>query len=125
MANSVNLPQNADSADSATEVKSFFDKYFRHQVTFPSNQIDAVVGYFLKRGFQEDNAKTTAIILLNQAKIDNISVFKLVDSLKGLTDVQLSRVVTEVMNAYREKTSYLGYKLTAVDETTESRNIRL
>lgn len=124
MVTSVNLPQTL-STDSAEEVKAFFDKYFRHQITFPSNQIDAVLGFFLKRGFAEENARTTSIILLNQARIDNINVFKLIDSLKGLTDVQLSRVVTEVMNSYREKTSYLGYKVTAVDETTESRNIRL
>ena len=124
MINQTNLPI-LTSTDSAEEVKSFFDKYFKHQVTFPSNQIDAVEGFFLKRGFQENNARTTAIILLNQAKLDNINVFKLIDSLKGLSDVQLSRVVTEVMNSYREKTSYLGYKVTVVDETTESRNIRL
>lgn len=119
-----NLPQTQET-DSAAEVRSFFDKYFRHQITFPTNQIDAVLGFFLKRGFQEDTAKATSIVLLNQARIDNVNVFKLVDSLKGLTDVQLSLVVTEVMNSYREKTSYLGFKLTAVDETTESRNIRL
>lgn len=119
-----NLPS-SEVIDSSEEVKSFFDKFFRQQITFPSNQIDAVVGFFLKRGFDETSAKSTAIVLLNQAKIDNISVFQLLDSLKGLTDVQLSSVVTEVLNAYREKISALGFKILTVEETVESRNIRL
>ena len=63
--------------------------------------------------------------MLNQAKLDNISVFQLIDTLKGLSDVQLSSVVTEVLNAYREKTSTLGFKILTVEETVESRNIRV
>ena len=65
-----NLPPSSPS-DSAEEVRSFFDKYFTHQITFPSNQIDAVLGFFLKNGFDEQAAKSTAIILLNQAKLKN------------------------------------------------------
>jgi hypothetical protein len=118
-----NLPQQS-TTDSSTEVKSFFDKYFKHQITFPSNQIDAVIGFFLKRGFGEDAARSTGIVLLNQARIDNVNVFQLLDTIKTLSDVQLSAVVTEVLNAYRQNISTLGYKILTVEETTESRNIR-
>lgn len=121
---STNLPS-PETNDSAVEVKSFFDKFFRQQITFPSNQIDAIVGYFLKRGFDESSARSTGIVLLNQAKLDNVNVFQLIDTLKGLNDVQLSSVVTEVLNAYREKTSTLGFKILTVEETVESRNIRV
>jgi hypothetical protein len=117
-----NLPA-TDVTDSSTEVKNFFDKFFLHQITFPSNQIDAVIGFFLKRGFDESAARSTSIVLLNQARLENINPLTLVDSLKGLTDVQVSQVVTEVLNGYRDKRSALGYKLTSVDETLESRNI--
>lgn len=120
---SVNLPPQ-EPIDSSEEVKSFFDKYFRHQITFPSNQIDAVVGFFLKRGFDEQAARSTGIVMLNQARLDQVNVFQLIDTLKGLNDVQLSAVVTEVLNVYRERTSTLGYKITTVEETSESRNIR-
>lgn len=119
----INLPNNSVT-DSAEEVKSFFDKYFTHQVTFPATQIDAVIGFFLKRGFQEQAAKSTAIVLLNQSKLDNINVFQLLDTLKALNDIQLSQIVTEVLNIYREKSSSLGFKILTVDETVESRNIR-
>jgi len=44
-----NLPLQS-SADSGNEVKQFFDKYYVNQVSFPSNQIDAVVGFFLQHG---------------------------------------------------------------------------
>lgn len=123
MTTTINLPRTA-ATDSSDQVKSFFDRYFQHQVTFPSNQIDAVLGYFLKRGFQEESAKSTSIVLLNQARIENIPVFQLLDTLKGLTDAQLSQVVTEVLNIYREKSSVLGFKIIQTDETIESRNIK-
>ena len=119
---SYNLPKSS-STDSSDEVRNFFDKYFLHQITFPTNQIDAVVGFFLKRGFDEDAARSTAIVLLNQARLENVNPLELVDTLKGLTDIQLSKVVTEVLNVYRDRRSTLGYKLTTVEETTESRNI--
>jgi hypothetical protein len=117
-----NLPPSTTS-DSAEEVRNFFDKYFLHQITFPTNQIDAVVGFFLKRGFDDNAARSTAIVLLNQARIENVSPFKLVDTLKGLTSAQLSNVVTEVLNVYRDRSSSLGFKMIQTTETTESRNI--
>lgn len=124
MSTTINLPRVITKNDSGDQVRSFFDRYFQHQVTFPSNQIDAVLGYFLRRGFQEEAAKSTSIVLLNQARIDNIPVFQLLDTLKGLTDSQLSQVVTEVLNIYREKSSTLGFKIIQTEETIESRNIK-
>jgi hypothetical protein len=51
------------------------------------------------------------------------NVFVLLDTMKGLTDVQLSQVITQVLNASREKTSLLGYRVKPVTDTYESRNI--
>lgn len=120
--NSTNLPPQTPT-DSSDEVKSFFDKYFTHQISFPSNQIDAVLGFFLKAGFDEQAAKSTAIVLLNQARIDNVNPLQLVDTLRTLSGTQLNAVVTEILNAYREKTSSLGYKILEIEQTLESRNI--
>jgi hypothetical protein len=118
---SSNLPTDNTNTD---EVRNFFDKFFLHQITFPTNQIDAIVGFFSKRGFDDSAARSTAIVLLNQARLENVNPFKLLDTIKGLTDAQLSQVVTEVLNVYRDRSSALGFKLTTVEETTESRNIR-
>lgn len=117
-----NLPIQ-QGVDSAQEVKQFFDKFFVHKISFPSNQIDAVVGFFLKRGFDVESSRSTAIVLLNQARIDNVNVFELIDTLKTLTDVQLSQVVAQVLNAYREKISLLGYRIAQLADNYESRNI--
>lgn len=110
--------------DSSQEVRNFFDKFYQKEISFPAVQIDAVVGYFMKRDFSEESAKVLAIILLNQARTDNINVFKLVDTLKGLSDSQLSAVVTEILNTYRERTSALGYRIDQQPVTIESRNIK-
>jgi hypothetical protein len=119
-----NLPsQLTSSIDSSTEVKTFFDKFFVQQVSFPSNQIDAVIGFFLKNGFDIESARSTGIVILNQARQDNVNVFELLDTLKTLTDVQLSQVVAQVLNSYREKTSLLGYRVAPLVDDYESRNI--
>lgn len=117
-----NLPQYT-AADSGAEVKQFFDKFFVGEVSFPSNQIDAVVGFFLKHGFDQESARSTSIVLLNQARADNVNVFELVDTLKKLTDIQLSQVVAQVLNGYRENISLLGYRIANLADNYESRNI--
>lgn len=122
---SSNLPLSPSSAtvDSSTSVKQFFDKYYTQKISFPSNQIDAVVGFFLKHGFDQESARSVSIVLLNQARADNVNVFQLVDTLKALTDVQLSQVVAQVLNTYREKVSLLGYRIAPLVDLYESRNI--
>jgi hypothetical protein len=82
-----------------------------------------VLGFFLKRGFDQDSARSTSIVLLNQARLDNVNVFTLLDTLKALSDVQLSQVVAQVLNAYRENVSVLGYRVATVADSYESRNI--
>jgi hypothetical protein len=119
-----NLPSQENNTDSSSEVKSFFNRYYSEPLTFPASQIDAVVGFFMKRGFSEQSAKSTGIVLMSQAKLENINVFQLLDTLKPLTGVQLSTIVTQVMNSSREKISILGYKILTVEETVESRNIK-
>ena len=119
---STNLPQQ-QTADSSTIVRQFFDKFYQYQVSFPAVEIDAVIAFFQKRGFDLDSARTISIVMLNQARIDNIAVFQLLDSLKVITDTQLSQVITQVLNAYREKTSLLGYRTSVAISPFEARNI--
>jgi hypothetical protein len=118
-----NLPNSSLPQDSSQPVKQFFDKFFQQTISFPSNQIDAVVGFFTSKGFDQSSAESTAIVLLNQARADSIDVFVLLDSLKVLGEIELSQVVAQVLNAYREKTSLLGYRITSRVDTYETRNI--
>jgi hypothetical protein len=117
-----NLPSSTNT-DSSTEVRSFFDKFFLHEVSFPAAEIDVTVSFFLKRGFDITASRSVAIVILNQARNDTVNIFKLIDTLKGLTDLQLNQVVAEVLNSYREKTSVMGYRISTVTDTFEYRNI--
>lgn len=111
------------NTDKQQVIKTVLDKYFQKEITFPAEQIDAVQSFFLKRGFDETPTRSLTIVLLNQALIDQVDVFQLLDKLKGLTDIQLTQVITDVLNAYRDRTSILGFKQSSVDNTLELRNI--
>jgi len=117
------LPQEKPTNYGDKGVTNFFNNYYSEPLSFPTSQVDAVVGYFEKRGFQKTAAIAVGTVLLQQAKLDKINVFKLLDTLKGLSDVQLSAVVTEVLNYNRPKTSTLGYKRTETLDKLEKRNI--
>ena len=105
------------------KVAKFFDEYYSAPLEFPSNEVDAVIGFFENRGFEKTSAATIGSVLMRQAKIDEVKIFELLDTLKGFDEVQLSKVVTEVLNYNRQKMSSLGYKIDQSDSKLESRNI--
>lgn len=115
-----NLPQKSSGT---AEVKQFFDKFYVNKVNFSSNDIDATIGFFQRRGFDLASARTVSIVLLNQARADSIPVFTLLETLKTVPTMQLSSVVAQILNAYREKTSLIGYRVTPADSAYEKRNI--
>ena len=119
--NNSSLPTPAQSNDK--RVTEFFDKYFTEKLSFASNEVDAVIGYFLKRGFDKVSAVNTASILLQQAEIDQLTVFKLLDTLKGINDVQLSNVVAQILNLNRSKVSTLGYRTPKEKQLFDQRQI--
>ena len=108
--------------DSADDVKQFFNNYFVEPISYSSNKVDSVVGFFENRGFDTQSAVGVATVLLQQAKIDDINVFTLLDTLKGATDVEISSIVTEILNNNRPKSSSLGFK-SEQNIREESRNI--
>ena len=105
------------------KVAKFFDEYYSAPLEFPSNEVDAVIGFFENRGFEKISAQTVGSVLMRQAKIDNIKIFELLDTLKGLDGTQLSYIVTEVLNNNRVNTSSLGYKVESPSDLSEKRNI--
>ena len=117
------LPLENNNMSSDKKVTEVFDNYFNKKLSFPSNEVDAVVAFFQKRGFEKSSAISTATILLNQAKLDGVKVFTLLDTLTGYNEIQLSAIVTEILNYNRLRTSVLGYKVTESKEKIERRNI--
>ena len=115
------LPAQTQSSDK--NVTEFFDKYFTKKLEFSTNEVDAVIAFFEKRGFDRSAAISTGTILLQQAKLDDIKVFVLLDTLKEFDETKLSAVVAEVLNYNRINTSTLGFKSNAVVDTLEKRNV--
>ena len=87
------------------------------------DRVDAVIGYFENRDFDKISAQTIGTVLMQQAKLDDVNVFELLDTLKGLDTLQLSAVVTEVLNYNRSKVSTLGYRLNTSTDKLETRNV--
>lgn len=117
------LPQEKPTNFNDKGVTKFFDTYFSKTLSFPTTQVDAVVTFFTKRGFDKTAAISVSTTLLEQSKIDQVNVFKLLDTLSGLDEIQLSAIVTEVLNYNRAKTSTLGFKRTDSADKIEKRNI--
>jgi len=105
------------------QVRQFFDRYYTEPLSYPASDVDAVVGFFEKRGFANAAAVSVSVVLLQQAKLDNVRVFALLDTLKGLSDIQISFVVAEILNFNRSKTSVLGLKNPPAPDNAEARNI--
>jgi len=113
------------STDSADEVKQFFDRYFTKPINITSNQVDSVVGFFTKRGFDQNAAIAVATVLLQQAKAENKDIFSLLDTLKGLDEVKLTKLIAAILNNNRSNVSALGFVNSDDIETVESRNVLL
>jgi|TARA_B110000977_G_scaffold70655_1_gene95906 hypothetical protein len=118
---SLNLPKSISNKEE--DVKRYFNTYYQKQLAYPSNEVDAVIGFLESKGFGTSAAQSTGAVLLQQAKIDNIKVFELLDTLKGLEKLQLSYAVASVINFNREKISTMGFRVDNTASAVESRNI--
>ena len=116
-----NLPSQP-TEDSATDTLMEFNNYGDIPMEFNAVEVDATIAFFKKNGFSEDAATEVATVLLTQAKIENISVFTILDSMKTASGVELSVFVSQVLNSHRVQTSVLGFRQPYL-ETNLTRNI--
>jgi hypothetical protein len=107
MAKSVSDSNNSNNIELTPD---YFNNFYNIEINYNASEVDSVIGYFLKRGFEKTAAINTASVLLQQAKIDELNVQELIDTLKGVTDVQLSLIVAQILNFNRSKTSVLGFR---------------
>lgn len=104
-----NLPS-ASKEDSAAAIKLFFDAYGQLPQEFSANDVEASIGFFTSAGFDKEIAISIAMSILKQAKADAVPVFQLLDSLEKFNNVQLSTLISTILNNDRPNTSSLGYK---------------
>ena len=111
------------STDSAEKTKLLFNSFFSNEVSYPSVEVDAVIGFFEKRGFGKSAAFSVSSIILQKAKQDGVKVFELLDTLKYLNKVQLSNLVLVILNSNRSSVSKIGYRQEQTGNFLEARNI--
>lgn len=102
-----NLPA-INSNNSANETVQVFDQYFQSSIELNNSVLTVMTGFFEQRGFGKDSAESTSIIILQQAVKDKLNAMEIMDTLRGLTDVEISSLVGEILNYNRFKTSSLG-----------------
>lgn len=118
----INLPIKSTD-DSARATKLFFERYGQRTVVFNPNDVYSTLGFFQYKGFQDDAAILTGLAILEQAKKENRSVNELLDLLKTLNGVQLSVIISKILNKDRSATSSLGFKANISGATSVLRNI--
>ena len=116
-----NLPTKTITDD--RKIVQFFDNYFTKPLEFSASDFDATVGFFTQRNFEISAAKTISQVLLNQAKLEGIKIFQLLDTLKILPNNRLNFIITKILNSSRDRTSQLGYRSPVTDKLFELRNI--
>jgi hypothetical protein len=114
-----NLPNNSTPDNSMVRA---FDFYSR-PIEFNSTVLAAMKSYFTNRDFGEVAAESIAITIMTQAQQDGYNPMQILDTLKGLNNVELSALVSEILNYNRFKTSSLGYAPPFTPNAEIQRNI--
>ena len=117
-----NLPQKNKDTFQKT-IERLKTKNYVENFQFNRNDYDAAIAFFVKRGFDRQPAEETAYVILQQAKIDNVSSQEILDILTKASPVVLSELVTVILNANRYKTSRLGVRNQRTTDSFVSRNV--
>jgi hypothetical protein len=117
-----NLPKK-ESDNLEKTIDSLTTQTYEKEFEFNAGEYDAVIAFFVKRGFKRASAESTAYVILAQAKIDDIKPQEILDKLTYASPAQLSEVLTIILNANRYKSSRLGVRKTLATTESVSRNI--
>mgnify|MGYP003303668310 FL=1 len=114
-------PKDSDSINDT--IQKLTTSNYQTEYEMNTSDYDACIAFFVKRGFKRASAESTAYVILAQAKIDNISPQEILDKLNNASEIQLSELITLILNANRYKSSRLGVRQTLVTKELISRNI--
>jgi hypothetical protein len=118
-----NLPSKLIT-DSAKATRIFFARYGQRVTEFKPDDVAATIGFFQNNGFETDVAISAALEVLKSAKQDKRSVYLLLDTLSEFNGVQLSVIVSKILNQNRLSISTLGFRSDVSIAESISRNIR-
>jgi len=117
-----NVP-NTKTANSSDQTVEVFNNYGTASIIINNSDLMALAGFFENKGFEVSAAENTAIIILTQAAKDGYSPMQIMDSLKGLGDVEISGLVAEILNYNRIKSSLLGVSQSIIPSEEVLRNV--
>ena len=109
--------------DQTVKTKQYFDNYEKDRVSYPSNQVDAVIGFFESRGFDKSAAISVGTVLLQQAKIEQYNVMELIDNLRQYQKPQLNELIGAILNNNRDKNTRIGFRQEISGANQSARNI--
>lgn len=115
-----NLPMNSQETNITLKA---FNSYYSAPVEIDATILGAMKAFFTKRDFDDDSAESLSIAIITQAKQDNYNPMEILDTLKGLNNVELSGLIGEILNYNRAKTSSLGYAQVFSTNPEIARNI--
>jgi len=116
-----NLPPKNTNNQNSTLLA--FDTYYTKPLEIDAATFDIMRAFFTSRGFEKESAESVCIAIFKQAKQDGYNPLQILDTLKGLDNVEISALVAEIVNYNRLKTSFLGYGLAFQPNMEISRNI--
>ena len=117
-----NLPPK-DKDNLEATIDKLKNQQYQEEFQFNTGEWDAAIAFFVRRGFKRASAESTAYVVLQQAKIDNISPQIILDKLTYADPALLNELITIVLNANRYKSSRLGVRQNLTTKETVSRNI--
>jgi len=100
-----NLPLNVRSIDPAGQS---INNISNIPIEVDPSIYAAMIGFFESRGFDNSSSESIATILYAQARKDGYKPLQILDTLKGFNKVELSALVSEILNYNRYKSSNLG-----------------
>lgn len=118
-----NLPTK-ESTDSANSTKTYLNNFGKNGEEYLSADVDAAIGFLTDKGFGIEAATVTSIVLLQQAKRDGFPIFKVLETLGSLKQLELSALVSEILNLNRSQTSRLGFRTSITANQIKLRNIK-
>tara|TARA_R110002153_G_scaffold142719_1_gene293830 strand:+ start:238 stop:615 length:378 start_codon:yes stop_codon:yes gene_type:complete len=87
-----------------------------------SPDVDAIIGFFVKRKFSRLSAESVAAVLMDQLKNEDKLAFDLLNELENYDSVKLNSTVAVILNNARSNITTIGFRATAT-KSKEYRNI--
>ncbi len=100
-----NLPLQSTSNESTLQA---FDVYYSQPIELNANVYAAMTGYFTNKGFDQSAAESITTIIMKQAKFDGYNPMQILDTIKSLSNTEMSGLIAEILNYTRFKSSSLG-----------------